>query len=108
MQKINPVQTFAWNALEQHKADNLSIPQLFAEDPNRFDKYSLRFEDQLLVDFSKNAINEKTLTLLRQLANECGLESAKIAMFSGKKSTALKTVPYCTLHCVTVPIRLSQ
>ncbi|VEI76700.1 Glucose-6-phosphate isomerase [Mannheimia haemolytica] len=85
MQKINPVQTFAWNALEQHKADNLSIPQLFAEDPNRFDKYSLRFEDQLLVDFSKNAINEKTLTLLRQLANECGLESAKNAMFSGKK-----------------------
>ncbi|HGO5853640.1 TPA: glucose-6-phosphate isomerase [Mannheimia haemolytica] len=85
MQKINPVQTFAWNALAQHKADNLTIPQLFAEDPNRFDKYSLRFEDQLLVDFSKNAINEKTLTLLRQLANECGLESAKNAMFSGKK-----------------------
>ncbi|QLB16757.1 glucose-6-phosphate isomerase [Mannheimia varigena] len=85
MQKINPVQTFAWNALSQHKADNLSIPQLFAEDASRFDKYSLRFEDQLLVDFSKNAINEKTLTLLRQLANECGLESAKNAMFSGKK-----------------------
>lgn len=85
MQKINPVQTFAWNALSQHKADNLSIPQLFAEDASRFDKYSLRFEDQLLVDFSKNAINKKTLTLLRQLANECGLESAKNAMFSGKK-----------------------
>ncbi|AHG79156.1 Glucose-6-phosphate isomerase [Mannheimia varigena USDA-ARS-USMARC-1388] len=85
MQKINPVQTFAWNALSQHKADNLSIPQLFAEDASRFDKYSLRFEDQLLIDFSKNAINEKTLTLLRQLANECGLESAKNAMFSGKK-----------------------
>ncbi|AHG76093.1 Glucose-6-phosphate isomerase [Mannheimia varigena USDA-ARS-USMARC-1296] len=85
MQKINPLQTFAWNALSQHKADNLSIPQLFAEDASRFDKYSLRFEDQLLVDFSKNAINKKTLTLLRQLANECGLESAKNAMFSGKK-----------------------
>ncbi|MDD0823524.1 glucose-6-phosphate isomerase [Mannheimia sp. AT1] len=85
MQKINPVQTFAWNALEQHKADNLNIPQLFSEDPSRFDKYSLRFENELLVDFSKNAINEKTLTLLRQLANECGLESAKNAMFSGKK-----------------------
>ncbi|QIM67042.1 glucose-6-phosphate isomerase [Mannheimia granulomatis] len=85
MQKINPTQTFAWNALEQHKADNLTIPQLFAADANRFDKYSLRFENELLVDFSKNAINEKTLTLLRQLANECGLESAKNAMFSGKK-----------------------
>lgn len=85
MQKINPVQTFAWNALEQHKADTLNIPQLFSEDSSRFDKYSLRFENELLVDFSKNAINEKTLTLLRQLANECGLESAKNAMFSGKK-----------------------
>ncbi|MFA9487270.1 MULTISPECIES: glucose-6-phosphate isomerase [unclassified Mannheimia] len=85
MQKINPVQTFAWNALTQHKADNLSIPQLFAEDASRFDKYSLRFENELLVDFSKNAINDKTLTLLRQLANECGLDSAKNAMFSGKK-----------------------
>ncbi|EXI63105.1 glucose-6-phosphate isomerase [Mannheimia granulomatis] len=85
MQKINPTQTFAWNALEQHKADKLAIPQLFAADANRFDKYSLRFENELLVDFSKNAINEKTLNLLRQLANECGLESAKNAMFSGKK-----------------------
>lgn len=28
MKKINPTQTFAWNALEQHKADNLTIPQL--------------------------------------------------------------------------------
>ncbi|MEG9488479.1 glucose-6-phosphate isomerase [Mannheimia indoligenes] len=85
MQKINPVQTFAWNALTQHKADNLSIPQLFAEDASRFDRYSLRFENELLVDFSKNAINDKTLTLLRQLANECGLDSAKKAMFSGQK-----------------------
>lgn len=85
MQKTNPVQTIAWHALTEHKADNLSIPQLFAEDATRFDKYSLRFENELLIDFSKNAINDNTLTLLRQLANECGLESAKNAMFSGKK-----------------------
>ncbi|MCT8690742.1 glucose-6-phosphate isomerase, partial [Glaesserella parasuis] len=62
MQNINPTQTFAWNALEQHKAENLTIPQLFNEDPKRFDKYSLRFEDQILVDFSKNAINQHTLS----------------------------------------------
>lgn len=94
MQKINPVQTFAWNALEQHKADTLNIPQLFSEDSSRFDKYSLRFENELLVDFSKNAINEKTLTLLRQLANECGLESAKNAMFSGKKINRTENRPF--------------
>lgn len=85
MKKINPTQTFAWNALEQHKADNLTIPQLFADDPQRFNNYSLNFDDQILVDFSKNAINEQTLTLLRQLAEECELKSATYAMFSGEK-----------------------
>ncbi|WGE51968.1 glucose-6-phosphate isomerase [Actinobacillus equuli] len=85
MQNINPTQTAAWSALEQHKADNLNIPQLFAEDTNRFDKYHLNFEEQILVDFSKNAINQKTLDLLRQLASECGLASATEAMFSGQK-----------------------
>ncbi|WGE31155.1 glucose-6-phosphate isomerase [Actinobacillus genomosp. 2] len=85
MQNINPTQTAAWSALEQHKADNLNIPQLFAEDTNRFDKYHLNFEEQILVDFSKNAINQKTLELLRQLASECGLASATEAMFSGQK-----------------------
>lgn len=85
MQNINPTQTAAWSALEQHKAGNLNIPQLFAEDANRFDKYHLNFEQQILVDFSKNAINQKTLALLRQLANECGLASATEAMFSGQK-----------------------
>lgn len=85
MQNINPTQTAAWQALEQHKADNLNIPQLFADDANRFEKYSLNFENQILVDFSKNAINEKTLGLLRQLADECQLKSATEAMFTGQK-----------------------
>ncbi len=81
MQKINPTTTAAWQALEAHKADNLTIPQLFAENPNRFEQYSLNFADQILVDYSKNAINEKTLGLLRQLASECGLASATQALF---------------------------
>ena len=85
MQKINPTTTAAWQALEAHKADNLTIPQLFAENPNRFEQYSLNFADQILVDYSKNAINEKTLGLLRQLASECGLASATEAMFTGQK-----------------------
>ena len=44
MQKINPTQTFAWNALAQHKAENLSIQALFAQDPARLDKFSFFFE----------------------------------------------------------------
>lgn len=85
MQKINPTQTVAWQALEQHKAENLTIPQLFAEDASRFNQYSLNFANQILVDYSKNAVNDKTLDLLRQLADECQLKSATEAMFSGQK-----------------------
>lgn len=85
MQKINPTQTVAWQALEQHKAEDLTIPQLFAENASRFNQYSLNFANQILVDYSKNAVNDKTLDLLRQLADECQLKSATEAMFSGQK-----------------------
>ncbi|QLB20410.1 glucose-6-phosphate isomerase [Vespertiliibacter pulmonis] len=85
MKTINPTQTLAWNALEQHKAENYTIPQLFLQDSQRFNKYSLFFENKILVDFSKNAINETTLTLLRQLADECALQSAINAMFNGEE-----------------------
>ncbi len=85
MQKINPTQTAAWQALEQHKDENLTISQLFAENASRFNQYSLNFANQILVDYSKNAVNDKTLGLLRQLADECQLTSATEAMFSGQK-----------------------
>lgn len=87
MQNINPTQTKAWQALEQHqKAQSaVTIQQLFAESPNRFADYSLSFNQQILVDFSKNKINQQTLSLLRQLAEECGLSQAIEAMFSGEK-----------------------
>lgn len=87
MQNINPTQTNAWKALEQHQKDlaQVSIQQLFAQEPNRFNDYSLKFADQILVDYSKNNINQQTLTLLRQLAEECALNEATEAMFSGQK-----------------------
>ncbi|MDP8034222.1 glucose-6-phosphate isomerase [Pasteurella atlantica] len=85
MKNINPTQTTAWAQLEQHKAENLTIAELFAQDNQRFDSYSRQFEDQMLVDFSKNALNQTTLDLLYKLAEECQLESAKQAMFSGQK-----------------------
>lgn len=87
MQNINPTTTNAWKALEQHKASfgKTTIQQLFAQDPQRFNDYSLTFNHEILVDFSKNNINQETLKLLRQLAEECGLASATEAMFTGKK-----------------------
>ncbi|UWZ92500.1 glucose-6-phosphate isomerase [[Pasteurella] aerogenes] len=87
MKSINPSQTSAWKALEQHQAAfaDTTIQQLFAQDTERFAKYSLTFNNEILVDFSKNKINQETLTLLRQLATECDLDSAIDAMFSGEK-----------------------
>lgn len=85
MKKINPTQTSAWQALTAHQAENLTIAQLFQANPQRFSQYHVNFEDQILVDFSKNAVNETTLALLQQLAEECGLAQAKEAMFNGEK-----------------------
>lgn len=87
MQNINPTTTKAWQALEAHKQQQqaVTIAQLFAQDNARFERYSLEFNNEILVDFSKNPINQDTLNLLRQLANECALPQAIEAMFSGEK-----------------------
>jgi len=87
MKNINPTHTHAWKSLETHKAElsNITIQDLFKQEKNRFDDYSLTFNSQILVDFSKNNINQTTLSHLRQLAQECSLDSAKEAMFTGEK-----------------------
>ena len=63
MQNINPTSTAAWNALEHHQATqkNVTIQDLFKQEQDRFGKYSLVFNDEILVDFSKNNITQETL-----------------------------------------------
>lgn len=83
--KVNPSHTKAWRQLAFHykTARNWQMKSLFDENPNRFNQFSLHFED-ILVDYSKNIINDKTLNLLLKLAKECDLKSAIDAMFSGE------------------------
>lgn len=83
---INPTTTKAWKALEEYYATfkGTQIKDLFANDGQRFEKYSLRFED-ILLDFSKNRIDDKVMSLLFQLAEECGLKNAIEAEFTGDK-----------------------
>jgi glucose-6-phosphate isomerase len=57
---------------------------LFARDPERFDRFSLRLED-MLFDYSKNRITEKTIELLIELARQAGLTEKIVAMFAGEK-----------------------
>lgn len=87
MKNINPINTQAWKALEAHQSQlaHTTIADLFKQEQNRFNDYSLTFENQILVDFSKNKINQETLKLLRQLAKESALDEAINAMFTGEK-----------------------
>lgn len=86
MKRQNPTQTEAWSKLSTHFIDieDTDIPSYFTEDPQRFEKFSIQFEN-LLVDYSKNRISEETLPLLFELAKECELEEAINAMFNGEK-----------------------
>jgi glucose-6-phosphate isomerase len=81
---IKPHRTKAWDKLDDHhkKIAKTHLRELFADDPERFRKFSLQLED-ILFDFSKNRITEKTLQLLLDLAEECELDKAIAAMFSG-------------------------
>ncbi|PAC31141.1 glucose-6-phosphate isomerase [Flectobacillus sp. BAB-3569] len=77
-------QTVAFQHLTKLKAEVEQTPlkELFTADSKRFEKYSIRFED-ILVDYSKNLINEKTKAALIALANECELDDAIERMFTG-------------------------
>jgi len=86
LNKKNPTTTKSWQNLRRHyeKTKNLHMRALFAEDPRRFDKFSIRFND-LLVDYSKNRITQETLKVLIALAEECELKKAIENIFSGAK-----------------------
>ncbi|MBB2146633.1 glucose-6-phosphate isomerase [Pedobacter sp. LMG 31464] len=91
---INFTSTSAYQYLADHFIDinETSLKDLFIEDEERFKKFSILFDD-ILVDFSKNRINDTTLALLLQLARECKLDDAIKAMFSGDKINATEGRP---------------
>ena len=80
------VESPAWQALIQHQQEvgDLHMRDLFAGDPGRFARYSLRLGN-ILFDFSKNRITEKTLPLLFDLARQANLSQWIEAMFTGEK-----------------------
>jgi glucose-6-phosphate isomerase len=82
--KINPTKTESWKKLQEHfkEMKHVQIKELFQEDPERFEKYSFALQE-IVCDVSKNIVTDKTLRLLLELANECELDKAIKAMFSG-------------------------
>src|SRR5690606_22627508 len=81
----NPTGTQAWTKLREHYEDIAYFPmvEMFAQDPQRAQKFHIKWNDFLL-DFSKNKINETTLSLLVELAHEMDLKDAIQKMFSGE------------------------
>jgi len=86
--------TQAYKYLADHyiTLNEQSLKELFAEDPARFEKFSIQLED-ILLDFSKNRINDQTVALLVQLAKECRLSDAIEAMFNGERINATEDRP---------------
>jgi len=84
LQNINPTSTEAWDKLEKHiwETKETKIKDLFANDADRFAKFSITFQD-ILVDYSKNIITEETKKLLVELAEEIGLKDAIEKQFNG-------------------------
>ena len=76
----------SWQKLCAHQETvrPLHMRDLFAADPKRFDKYSLKFAD-ILFDYSKHRITDETLPLLLQMAREANIEQWRDKMFAGEK-----------------------
>jgi glucose-6-phosphate isomerase len=81
-----PTDSTAWKALAAHRAKmaDVHMRQLFAEDPERFTRFSLRLGD-LLFDYSKHRITAETVKLLLELARERGVFALRDRMFAGEK-----------------------
>ena len=84
--KINPTNTASWRSLQEHFSEmkNVHMRELFKQEPDRFSKHSLSNRD-IVFDYSKNIVSEKTIQLLLQLANECRLKDGIDAMCNGEK-----------------------
>eukprot|EP01130_Rhizamoeba_saxonica_P003125 TRINITY_DN1346_c0_g1_i1.p1 TRINITY_DN1346_c0_g1~~TRINITY_DN1346_c0_g1_i1.p1 ORF type:complete len:131 (-),score=27.73 TRINITY_DN1346_c0_g1_i1:446-811(-) len=82
---MNDQKQTIWRALQDESIEfETSIRQLFETNPNRFDQFHLTFED-ILFDFSKNLITDKTLDRLIQLAESCNLQHWIDQLFKGEK-----------------------
>ncbi|GAB3709226.1 glucose-6-phosphate isomerase [Flavobacterium koreense] len=81
---INPTHTNSWKLLEKHfsKMENNSIKEMFQNDEKRAEKFHIQWND-FLVDYSKNNINQETIDLLLNLANEVNLKDAISKYFTG-------------------------
>lgn len=84
LQNTNPTKTTAWQKLQKHfqEIQNVSMKQMFQDDPSRTEKFHIQWNN-FLVDYSKNRINQETIDLLMQLADQVDLKDAIVKYFTG-------------------------
>jgi glucose-6-phosphate isomerase len=84
LQNTNPTTTSSWSKLQRHFAvmQNNSIKEMFENDPSRAANFHIKWND-FLVDYSKNNINQETIDLLLELAEEVNLKEAIAKYFQG-------------------------
>jgi len=83
-------QTNAWKNLKKlydTVGINLNLRQLFNDDGQRFQRYTLEIpsvDGLILFDYSKNLINDDILKELFALCRECHVEDQRTKMFNGE------------------------
>jgi glucose-6-phosphate isomerase len=97
LQNTNPTSTPAWKAIQEHfeTMKAVSMKKMFQEDSSRASKFHIKWND-FLIDYSKNRINQETMNLLVNLANEVHLKEAITAYFDGE--TINRTENRAVLH----------
>ncbi|WP_118193524.1 glucose-6-phosphate isomerase [Albibacterium indicum] len=85
LSKVKFNETPAYKYLTNHYIEIAPrhLKDLFSGDPDRFQNFSIKFND-ILFDYSKNRIDDETMALLIQLARECQVEDAIKSMFQGE------------------------
>ena len=75
----------AWLALAEHARSikHRHLRELFAADPDRFERFSL-VHGQILLDYSKQRLGQQTMELLRQLAEQAAWRTWVERMRSGE------------------------
>lgn len=101
----------AWKKLQEHHVTlgrEIILREAFKKDLQRFEKFSRTFNNtadksEILFDFSKNFIEETTVSLLIELAKEAELEKLRDDMFAGEKInfTEQRAVYHVALRNVT-------
>ena len=99
LHSINPLKTTSWRLIKDHSkiARKWHMRDLFENDPHRFNKYSVSFEE-ILLDYSKNIINSDTMKMLFALAREIDLSSGIESLFRGDAINRTENRP--ALHTV--------